>query len=127
MHWCWGTAHLYDQQIFIGAIAVTQGCCQAVLQSSTEQWEEHFAQGSAAVHWCWNTAHLYDQQIFMGAIAVTQGCCQAVLQSSTEERGVHFAQGSAAVHWWWVTAQQIFIRCNCSDTRLLSGCIAEQH
>ena len=40
-NWCWVTAHLYDQQIFIGVIAVTQGCCQAVLQSSTEQWEVH--------------------------------------------------------------------------------------
>ena len=30
------TAHLYEQQIFIGAIAVTQACCESVLQSSTD-------------------------------------------------------------------------------------------
>ena len=70
----------------------------------SEQWEQHFAQGSAAVHWCCITAHLYDQQIFIGVIALTQGCCQAVSQSSTEQWGQHFAQGSAALHWWWVTA-----------------------
>ena len=113
MHWCWVTAHLYDQQIFLRVIALTQGCCQAVLQSSTEQWEQHSAQSSAAVHWCWVTAHLYDQQIFLGVIAVTQGCCQAVLQSSTEQWEQHSAQSSAAVHWCWVTAhlydQQIFL------------------
>ena len=94
VHWCWVTAHLYDQQICIGVIAVTQGCRQAVLQSSAEQWEQHFAQGSAAVHWSWVTAHLYDQQ-------------------STGQWGMHFAKIRVAVHWWWVTAhlygQQFFI------------------
>ena len=88
----------------MGVIAVTQGYCEAVLQSSTEQLEQHFAKNSVAVHWCWITAHLYDQQIFTGANAVTQGCCQAVLQSSTEQWEQHFAQGSAAVHYCWVTA-----------------------
>ena len=44
VHWCWDfTAHLYEEQILIGVIALTQACCQAVLQSSTEQWE--FCQG----------------------------------------------------------------------------------
>ena len=82
VHWWWVTAQLYGQQIFMGVIAVTQGCCQAVLHSNTEQLEQHFAQGSAAVHWWWVTAHLYDQQIFTGVIAVTQGCCQAVVKSN---------------------------------------------
>jgi len=59
VHWCWVTAHLYEQQIFIGVIAVTQACCGAVLQSSTEQWEVHFALTNAAVHFCWATAHMY--------------------------------------------------------------------
>ncbi len=50
VHWYWVTAHLYEQQICTGAIAVTQACCESVLQSSTEQWGMHFAKTSAAVH-----------------------------------------------------------------------------
>ncbi len=83
VRWCWVTAHLYEQQIFIGVIAVTQACCEPVLQSSTGQCGMHFAKTSAAVHWCWVTAHLYEQQNFIGVIAVTQACCEPVLQSST--------------------------------------------
>ena len=86
---------------------------EPVLQSSTEQWEMHFAQTSAAVHWWWVPAHLYEQQISIGVTAVTQACCRPVLQSRTEQWELHFAQTSAAVHWYWVTAHlyehQIFI------------------
>ncbi len=52
VHFCWLTAYLYEDQISIGAIAVTQACCEPVLQSSTERWEVHFSQTSAAVHFC---------------------------------------------------------------------------
>ena len=58
VHFCWVTAHLYEQQISISVIAVTHACCDPVLQSSTEQWGLHFAQTSAAVHFYWVTAHL---------------------------------------------------------------------
>jgi len=58
VHFCWLTAHQKEEQISIGAVAVTQACCEPVLQSSPEQWEVHFAQASAAVHFCWLTAHL---------------------------------------------------------------------
>ena len=102
VHWCWVTAHLSEQQIFIGANAVTQGCCEPVLQSSTELCGVHLARTNAAVHWCWVTAHLSEQQIFTGAVAVTQGCCEPVLQSSTEQRVVHLARTDAAVHCCWV-------------------------
>ena len=37
VQWCCVTAHLYEQQIFLGATAVTQGYCEPDLQSSTEQ------------------------------------------------------------------------------------------
>ena len=84
VHSCWLTAHLYEEQISIGVIAVTQTCCEPVLQSSTEQWGMHFAQISAAVHSSWLTAHLYEGQVFTGVIAKTQACCELVLQSSTE-------------------------------------------
>ncbi len=67
----------------MGVTAVTQVCCEPVLQSYTEQWEVHFALISAAVQWCWVTAHLYEQQISIGVIAVTQACCEPVLQSNT--------------------------------------------
>ena len=84
VHCCWLTAHLYEEQISIGVIAVTQTCCEPVLQSSTEQRGMHFAQISAAVHSSWLTAHLYEGQVFTGVIAKTQACCELVLQSSTE-------------------------------------------
>ncbi len=32
-------ADLDEQQILIGVTALSQGCCQPVLQSSLEQWE----------------------------------------------------------------------------------------
>ncbi len=81
--WWWVTAYLYEQQIFSRAIAVTQACCESVLQSSPVQWQMHLANTSAAVHWWWVTAHLYEQQIFSGVIAVTHACCEPALQSST--------------------------------------------
>ena len=84
VHCCWLTAHLYEEQISIGVIEVTQTCCEPVLHSSTEQWGMHFAQTSAAVHLSWLTAHLYEEQISIGVIAKTQACCELVLQSSTE-------------------------------------------
>ena len=61
VHFCKLTAHLYEEQISIGAIAVTQACCEPVLQSTTEQWGMHFAQTIAAVHFGWLTAHLKSQ------------------------------------------------------------------
>ncbi len=82
VHWFRINAHLYEQQIIIGVNAVSQGCCQPVLQSSIVQWRMHFAKNSAAVHWFCIIADLYEQQMFIGVIAVSQGCCQAVLQSS---------------------------------------------
>ena len=84
VQWCWVTAHLCEQQI-TGVLAVAQACCQAVLQSSTEQWGMHFALTSAAMHWWWVTARLYKEQNFISAIAVAQGCCKPVLHSSTEQ------------------------------------------
>ena len=84
VHCCWLTAHLYEEQISIGVIAVTQTCCEPVLQSSTEQWGMYFALSSAVLHTIWLTAHLYKGQVFTGVIAKTQACCELVLQSSTE-------------------------------------------
>ena len=78
--------------MFINAIAVTQGCCDPVLQSSSKQRGVHFAQGKAAVHWCWVTAQLYEQQTFIDAIAVTQDYCEPVLQSSTERGECNFPE-----------------------------------
>ncbi len=75
-------ADLYEQQIIIGVIAVSQGCCQSVLQSSIELWGMHSLNISAAVHWFCIVADLYEQQIIIGVIAESQDCCQSVLQSS---------------------------------------------
>jgi len=81
LHFCWLTAHLYEEQIFAGVNAVTQACCEPVLQSTTEQCGVHFAQTSAAVYFCWLTAHLYEEQISIGLIAMTRDCCEPVLQA----------------------------------------------
>ena len=89
LHFCWLTAHLYEEQISIGAVAVTQAFCEPVLQSTTEQGEMHFALTSAAVHFCSLTAHLCEEQSSIGVIAVTQACCEPVLQSTTEQWGMH--------------------------------------
>ncbi len=93
-----------EEQMSIGAIAVTQACSEPGLQSTTEQWGMHFAQTSGAVQFCCLITHLYEEQISKGAIAVTQACCEPVLQSSTEQWGLHSAQTSAAVHFSWPTA-----------------------
>ena len=37
VHFCWLTAHLYEEQISIGVAAVTQACYEPALQSTTEQ------------------------------------------------------------------------------------------
>ncbi len=92
LHLSWLTAHLYEEQFSIGAIAVTQACCEPVLQSTTEQWGMHLAQTSVALHLSWLTAHLYEEQISIGAVAVTQVCCEPVFQSTTEQWGMHFAR-----------------------------------
>jgi len=77
---------------------VAQGCCELVLQSSTEQQGSYFALTSVAVHLCCITAHLYEEQTSINAIAVAQGCCEPVLQSSTEQQGSCFALTSVAIN-----------------------------
>ena len=130
MHLCWTTADLYVDQILLSVVAVTQACCQAVLQSSTEQWGMQVALTSGAMNWCWVTADLYVDKILVGAIAVTQACCQAVLQSSTEQWEMQFALTTVAVHLLdhcRPVCRPNLDECSCSDTSLLSGCFAEQH
>ena len=46
VHWCWVTAHLYEEQISISVTAVTH-CCEPVLQDSTEQSGMQFYCGSS--------------------------------------------------------------------------------
>ena len=85
VHCCCITAYLYEKQISIDIIAVAQACCEANLQSRTEQQRTYFALTSAAMHWCCITAYLYEEQICIDVIAVTKGC-QPGLQSSTEQQ-----------------------------------------
>ena len=57
-------------------------CCEAVLQSSTEQWGLQFALSTAAVQFCWVSAHLNEMHFTIGAIAVKHcllACCSVVL------------------------------------------------
>ena len=86
VHFFWLTAPLYEEEISIGVIAVTQPCCGPVLQSQTEKWGKHFALTTAAVHFCWLTAHMYEEQISIGVIAVTRACREPVLQKLKTEQ-----------------------------------------
>ena len=79
VHFCWITAHLYEEQICIGVIAC-KASCEPVLQNSTGQWEMHFAKTNAAVHWWWVTAHLHEQQSSISVTAVAQACCEPVAE-----------------------------------------------
>ncbi len=88
-------AHLDEEQISIGVVAVGQGCCEASLQSNTEQWESYCVLTSAAVQWSCINAHLDEEQISIGVVAVSQGCCEASLQSDTEQ-----CIGLASMHTW---------------------------
>ena len=84
VHWDCIIADLDEQEILIGVTAVSQSCCQPVLQSSLEQWGVRFAKNSAAVHWVCITADQYERETFIGVTAVSQRCCQPVLHSSNE-------------------------------------------
>ncbi len=84
VHWVRIIADLDEQQILIGVTAVSESCCQPVLQSSLEQWGVRFAKNSAAVHWVCITADQYERETFIGVTAVSQRCCQPVLHSSNE-------------------------------------------
>ena len=37
VHWCWLTAHLYEEQTSIGVNALPQACCEPELHLSTEE------------------------------------------------------------------------------------------
>ncbi len=84
VHWDCIIADLDEQEILIGVTAVSESCCQPVLQSSLEQWGVQFAKNSAAVHWVCITANQYERETFIGVTAVSQRCCQPVLHSSNE-------------------------------------------
>ncbi len=84
VHWDCIIADLDEQEILIGVTAVSESCCQPVLQSSLEQWGVRFAKNSAAVHWVCRTADQYERETFIGVTAVSQRCCQPVLHSSNE-------------------------------------------
>jgi len=85
VHGCCVTAHLYEEQISIGVIAVTQTSCEPVLQSSTAQRGMQFALLSAAVHFFCVMALLYEEQISISVTALSQTRCEPELQSSTEQ------------------------------------------
>ena len=131
VHWGCITAHLHEQQSSIGVFALTQGCCQPGLQSSTEQRGSYFALNSGAVHWCCITSHLHEEQTSIGVFASTQCCCLPGLQSSTEQGESHFAWTSAAVHLCSITAhlheEQISVDVLAVTQSLLSAWFAGQH
>jgi len=72
VHFSWVTAHLYEEQISIGVIAVTKSCCELNSRAALNSWGMHFALTRAAAHSSRVTAHLYEEQISIGVIAVTK-------------------------------------------------------
>jgi len=82
VHWLWGSAHLYKQQTFTGAM--TQACCQPVLRSSTERLGVHFLPipelqciGGGPVHTCMKSKHsqVYLQRHSLLSACVTEQTC----------------------------------------------------
>ncbi len=104
---CIGLASMHPwmkSKIFMGVVAVGQGCCEASLQSNTEQCQSYSVLTSAAVHWSCINALLDEEQISIGVVAVAQGCCEPVLQSNTEQWESYCALSSDAVHWSCINA-----------------------
>ena len=62
VHQCWAAADMSERQACIGATAVTPGCCQLSLQSSSEPESMFPVLGKPAVHLCWAFADLYVRQ-----------------------------------------------------------------
>ncbi len=110
-------------KIFTGVVAVGQGCCEASLQSDTEQWESYCVLSSDAVHWSCINAHLDEEQISIGVVAVGQGCCEPVLQSKTKQWQSYCVLSSAAVLWSCINAhlneEQNLHGCTCCSTNML--------
>ena len=67
---CQGHHGQTEKQISTVVDAVTTACYEPVLQNTTEQWEMHFAQTSAALHESRFTAHQYEERISKGLTAV---------------------------------------------------------
>ena len=69
--WCCIIAHLYEQQICVGVIAVdTVPATSPFCRSALKQCGSYFVLNSAAVHWSCITARLCEEQISIGVIAV---------------------------------------------------------
>ncbi len=84
LHWWWVTAHLYEQQIFIGVIAVTQGCCEPVLKSSPEQCGMHFALQECVVSLLPQVKINLSRTAKAGQTVTALPDCPALLQSYTK-------------------------------------------
>ncbi len=60
-HWCWVTAHLYEEDISTGVTLLTQDCCEPVLQSRLNSGEFVLAEpllqsiGAGSLHTCMNS------------------------------------------------------------------------
>ena len=64
VRWCWVTADLCVEQVFMAEIAVTEACCQLFLQSRIEPETLFPVVETCAVHQCWAFAHTEPVEIF---------------------------------------------------------------
>ncbi len=134
LHWCWVTAQLCTQRITIGVLAMTQACCQLVLQSSTEQWGIPTVQCSSekqarsrqdvtavtAVEICSSYRCAVTQQKCTAALFKVKSlpCC-SVLLCSTGHGKLHSPQNEVWIH-------SHMGRCRLTDEDGAFGCKAKQ-
>ena len=116
---------MYLKQVSIGVSAATQACCQPVLLCNTKQGTNVFCKGQCA------TAHMYLKQVSLGVSAATQACCQPVLHSSAEQGTTVFCKDQCGTALKVGHCTHVFraslLSCFCSNTSLLSACIAQRN
>ena len=104
VHFCWLTAHMYEEQISTGVTAVTHKpvvslFCLAALNSRKCICPDQHCSAFLLAH----CIPVRRANLYRCDCSDTQPCCEPVLPSSTDV-GNTFAQTSAAVHFCWLTA-----------------------
>ena len=121
VHFCWLTAHMYEDQISTGVIAVTHNPAVCLFCLAALNGGKCICPSSIAVHFCWLTAYLYEDQISIGVIAVTHKpvvylFCLAALNSGKCICPYQHCSAFLLAHCMPVRRSNLH-RCDCSDTQ----------
>ena len=121
VHFCWLTAHMYEEQISTGVTAVTHKPVVSLFCLAALNGGKCICPSSIAVHFCWLTAYLYEDQISIGVIAVTHKpvvslFCLAALNSGKCICPDQHCSAFLLAHCIPVRRSNLH-RCDCSDTQ----------